>query len=150
MEEIATESGDANQTSGGQFDSIASSRVQSPAAFKVGGDYDDDNVSVASFGSRGSSFVLSRQKLLTIERKVKDGAGGEKVQVEMIRDPRIINAYLRQKQLQEARKLQTEGGDSLASIISDPSKMPNPFKQAEDEDSKKRKASNVSFSNMRF
>jgi transcription initiation factor TFIID subunit 1 len=71
---------------------------------------DDDAFSVASFESRNSSRLDVRAKTLTITRSFKDANGNINKEVEIITNSRVINAYVRQKQLQEARRLSLLSG----------------------------------------
>lgn len=61
---------------------------------------DDDAVSVTSLGSSRSKS----HRTLTIKRTFLQPDGSLQPEEEVITDPRIINAYLRQKQLQENQK----------------------------------------------
>lgn len=65
---------------------------------------DDDAVSVTSLGSSKNKAL----RTLVITRTVNLPDGGIGKQEEVIKDPRIINAYLRQKQLMELNKKPTQ------------------------------------------
>ncbi|KAF9171616.1 hypothetical protein BGX21_008150 [Mortierella sp. AD011] len=74
-------------------------------------DMDDDNVSVAgSISSRTSVGNLgsSRNKYLIIKRLVRQENGESVWKSETIRDPAVMNAYIRQRQLIEESSISTE------------------------------------------
>ncbi|KAF9917575.1 hypothetical protein BX616_000573 [Lobosporangium transversale] len=74
-------------------------------------DMDDDNVSVAgSISSRTSvgNFGSSRNKCLIIKRLIRLENGETTWKSETIRDPAVMNAYIRQRQLIEENSISTE------------------------------------------
>ncbi|KAG0209065.1 hypothetical protein BGX31_002208, partial [Mortierella sp. GBA43] len=74
-------------------------------------DMDDDNVSVAgSVSSRTSAgnFTGSRNKYLVIKRLVRQPNGEAVWKTETIRDPAVMNNYIRHRQLIEESAISTE------------------------------------------
>ncbi|KAI1317458.1 hypothetical protein EDD11_008395 [Mortierella claussenii] len=74
-------------------------------------DMDDDNISVAgSISSRASAgnFGSSRNKYLIIKRLVRLENGDTTWKSETVRDPAVMNAYIRQRQLIEESSISTE------------------------------------------
>ncbi|KAI8348006.1 hypothetical protein B0O80DRAFT_429974 [Mortierella sp. GBAus27b] len=74
-------------------------------------DMDDDNVSVAgSVSSRTSAgnFAGSRNKYLVIKRLVRQPNGEAVWKTETIRDPAVMNNYIRHRQLIEESAISTE------------------------------------------
>lgn len=72
---------------------------------------DDDNVSVAgSMSSRTSAgnFGSSRNKYLIIKRKIRQPDGELVWKSETIRDPAVMNTYIRHRQLIEESSIRTE------------------------------------------
>lgn len=64
--------------------------------------YDEDEMSLFSHTSTSTS---KQQKILRITRKVKDANGILQRKVEIIRDPTVIRAYVKRRQLYEESKL---------------------------------------------
>ncbi|KAF9364515.1 hypothetical protein BGX34_001286 [Mortierella sp. NVP85] len=74
-------------------------------------DMDDDNVSVAgSISSRTSAgnFGASRNKYLVIKRLIRQPNGEAVWKTETIRDPAVMNNYIRHRQLIEESAISTE------------------------------------------
>ncbi|OZJ06220.1 hypothetical protein BZG36_00761, partial [Bifiguratus adelaidae] len=87
------------------------SRHGSPAfdrRVRQGSEFDDDDISVSGSVSSRSYNVGSHNKVLTIRRLVTDENGGTVWKHETVRDPSVINAYLRQRQLIEEEATSAE------------------------------------------
>ncbi|CAM0136853.1 hypothetical protein VKS41_007438 [Umbelopsis sp. WA50703] len=93
--------------------SYKSSVPASPASFSIPrralSEMDDDEVSVAeSMGSRTSFNPNTANKQLVIRRLIRQPNGERVWQSETVRDPAVIKAYLRQRQMIEEEATSTE------------------------------------------
>ncbi|RKP21282.1 hypothetical protein ROZALSC1DRAFT_27300, partial [Rozella allomycis CSF55] len=93
-------------------------------------DFDDDVTSIASFGSKSSKFE-AKPKILTIKRNYKMANGMVRTESEVVTDPKVINAYVRQKQLLNSRK-------SIGTKNENSNPFVNPFNNTEQDEGKKK------------
>lgn len=105
-------------SSEGWFTSTSAQNYATTSGDVPSHDMDD----VSSVTSRASSRFSLRQRTLIIKRKVKDPATSEeRTETEIVRNPKVIRAYLRHKQLEHATKLGTIGEEVMGATTKDPS-----------------------------